>query len=97
MGSVQISLVYGFLGVLVAMALVTYLPKYCGASRAEGFEDKPGVQSCPEGSKSYYDKEGNLNCCTGTVNGTRCEGTPVCTFSGDLSKLPFCGTYKKKY
>jgi hypothetical protein len=48
---------------------------------------------CPKKSKSFIDKDGNLNCCSGTVNGNTCEGTVLCTFSGSASsKYPICST-----
>lgn len=91
MGAVQTILVYGFLGLLVAMAIVAFVPKHCAVSKVEGFKTNTNPVVCPDNTKSYYDKEGNLNCCRGQVNGNRCEGEPICTFSGDVSKLPFCG------
>jgi hypothetical protein len=54
---------------------------------------------CPEGSKSFYDKKGNLNCCSGEVNNDVCQGTRVCTFSSTADGLRFCSelTRRRKY
>lgn len=52
-----------------------------------------GVSSCPRGTKSFTDRNGNISCCTGSVNGNTCEGTVTCTLSGTAnltSGIPFC-------
>jgi hypothetical protein len=44
----------------------------------------------------FTDTAGNINCCRGDVNGSRCDGKVVCTFSSDTSKYPMCNVPKLK-
>ena len=78
------------------MAIVTFMPKACPVvAIEEGFQQEM-TKTCPRGSTMFTDTAGNINCCRGDVNGTRCDGKVVCTFSGDTSKYPMCGTSKLK-
>ena len=88
------AIVYGLVGIAVAMAIVYFLPVKCEASVVqEGFLSQPRRQStqCPTGTKTYTDRQGNLSCCKGQVNGTTCEGQITCSFSSNAGKnIPFC-------
>ena len=91
----------GLMGVVVAMFLVVLIPKNCDAAMSEGFEDTRNrslmTTMCPDTTKTYTDKYGNMNCCQGEVNGTECSGVTVCTFSGSAqSKYPVCGNPDRK-
>jgi hypothetical protein len=87
---------FGIIGVLVAMALVIFIPKTCTVSRVEeGFQQEV-TKTCPRGSKMFTDTAGNINCCRGEVSGSRCDGKVMCTFSSDTSKYPFCNASKLK-
>ena len=89
-------LLFGIIGVLIAMAIVTFMPKACPVVAVEeGFQQEM-TKICPRGSTMFTDTAGNINCCRGDVNGTRCDGKVVCTFSSDTSKYPMCGTSKLK-
>jgi hypothetical protein len=99
-------IVYALVAVFLVMLLVYLMPKFCDVSMVEGFQDQEddcapnksiGVTNCPVGSKAYTDSKGNVNCCSGIVNGTMCDGTITCTFSssGD-SGYPICGTNRKR-
>jgi len=85
----------GFILVCITMVLVKVIPANCCASTTmEGFLDpNPTFKThCPDGTTSYTDSIGNINCCNGTVNGTMCDGTVACTFSSSASgKYPMCG------
>jgi hypothetical protein len=99
--------VYALVAVFLVMLLVYLMPKYCGVSMVEGFQTQAedecapskstGVTSCPAGSKAYTDSKGNVNCCSGIVNGTMCDGNIVCTFSSSgNSGYPVCGTNRNR-
>lgn len=96
--------VYGVITVLLVMLIVTLMPSDCSVSQREGFVDAAATttptplstNACPQGSKSYIDARGNLNCCSGAVNGHTCDGTVVCTFSDGNTAVAFCGSYVPK-
>ena len=80
-----------FLAILIAMILVTVIPKNCCASVQEGFQNPTdlrtnlGATRCPPGSAAFTDKAGNTSCCTNFNAATqKCEGNIVCTFSSSL-------------
>jgi hypothetical protein len=88
--------VFGIIGVLIAMAIVTFMPKACPVVAVEeGFQQEM-TKTCPRGSTMFTDTAGNINCCRGDVNGSRCDGKVVCTFSSNTSKYPMCGASKLK-
>ena len=74
--------------ILILAILFLYVQK-------EGFETSsqpvPGsiMVSCPEGSNSYIDRNGNTNCCRGTVSGVTCDGTTICTYGNSGYFTPF--------
>jgi len=89
--------VFAILGVVVAMIIVLVFPVSCRAMQVEGFTS-PLQASCPSGSKSMYDSHGDLICCAGEINGGTCEGTILCTFSGNNKKYPLCNKERvRKY
>lgn len=81
---------FGIIGVLIAMAIVTFMPKACPVvAIEEGFQVKV-TKKCPTGTKSYIDRNGNINCCKGDVSGTSCDGKIECSFSSNSSNIKFC-------
>jgi len=89
--------VFAIIGILVAMIIVVLFPVNCGAMQLEGFAS-PLEASCPSGSKSMYDSHGDLVCCAGEINGDKCEGTILCTFSGNNTNYPLCNKQRvRKY
>ena len=92
-------LAYGIAAVIIAMLIVKVFPVSCRiGSRTEGFQNpqQQQITMCPEGSKSFYDKKGNLNCCSGEINGDVCQGTTVCTFSAGAEGLRFCNELSRR-
>jgi hypothetical protein len=92
-------LAYGIAAVIIAMLIVKIFPVSCRiGSRTEGFENpqQQQITMCPEDSKSFYDKKGNLNCCSGEINGDVCQGTTVCTFSAGAEGLRFCNELSRR-
>ena len=90
----------GVVAVAVAMLIVYMFPvscKSCSRTAIEGFQaiNQP-ITMCPDSSTSFYDKKGNLNCCTGQVNGDICQGTVLCTFSSAAEGIPFCNQINRK-
>jgi hypothetical protein len=86
----KIIIFFALAGIIIAMAIVLFIKKCCTVSVKEGFDSSPVLTSCPGSSKSYYDKNSNLMCCNGTVNGQECEGSVVCTFSTNTEKYSSC-------
>ena len=105
MKKVATIITFGVLGVLIAMAIVIFMPKNCNVARMEGFEASPasaaiGTTTCPKGTRTYTDKQGNLNCCAGEVTGNFCEGVIKCTFSSSMNtNIPNCNVVQlqRKY
>jgi hypothetical protein len=87
---------FGVIGILLAMALVVFIPKTCAVARVEEGFQQDTIKTCPRGSTMFTDTAGNINCCRGDVTGTRCDGKVVCTFSSDTSKYPMCNASKLK-
>ena len=84
-------IVFAIIGIVIAMTIVLYKRCCYTVATTEGFESSaPALTSCPQGSKSFYDKNSNLMCCSGQLNGHYCEGTVVCTFSNNSEKYPSC-------
>jgi hypothetical protein len=94
----KIIIVFAIAGIVISMAIVLFIKKCCTVSVKEGFDSSPASNqtSCPRGSKSYYDKNSNLMCCQGNVNGHECEGNVVCTFSINTEKIPSCSVLIKE-
>lgn len=86
-------IVYALLAILLTVMIVKAFPVECAVSKREGFEDtKKENLSCPSGARSFIAENGDLQCCKGTVNGRKCEGSIVCSFSASAtSDIPFCG------
>lgn len=89
---IQLLFVTTIIAFFLAVFILHVFPNSNTCSRInEGFKSSIStISSCPSNSKSYYDKKGNLNCCSGEVNGDACTGTIVCTFNSSLSNIPFC-------
>jgi hypothetical protein len=90
----KVIIVFALAGVLIAVSIVLALNHCCTTETNEGFESPPAPTSCPAGTTSFYDERTNLMCCDGLVNGKKCEGTIVCTFS-DNTKYPSCNKIKR--
>lgn len=86
---------FGLLGIVIAMAIVIFFPLNCSSVVKEGFA-VAAQTTCPSGSVSFHDKDTNLMCCEGTVNGNTCEGTVICTFSANTQKYPSCNNKRKR-
>ena len=87
-------LLYGFLAIILTVMIVQLFPSDCSVSmRTEGFQNQMTPQtSCPPGTKSFLNEQGDMMCCKGDVNGRKCEGSIVCSFSSTTKDIPFCGT-----
>lgn len=88
-------IVYALLAILLTVMIVQAFPVDCSVAKKEGFEDAMDATkfSCPQGSRSFITENGDLQCCSGIVNGRKCEGSVVCTFSSNATStsIPFCG------
>jgi hypothetical protein len=86
------AIVYGLVGIIVAMGIVYMFPVKCKVSVVqEGFANLNTNTKCPTGTKTFTDRLGNLSCCKGQVNGSSCEGNVTCSFSSNAGKnIPFC-------
>jgi hypothetical protein len=96
-GYIMQVVVYGLIGLALAMLVVTLYPTRCTVSRVEGFQTQQsvGTTSCPPGTRTFTDKKGNISCCAGTVNGNTCEGTVRCTFSASMGgRIPMCAAIR---
>ncbi len=87
---------FGIIGILLAMALVIFIPNTCTVERVEEGFQQDIIKTCPRGSIMFTDTAGNINCCRGDVTGSRCDGRVICTFSSDTSKYPMCNAPKLK-
>ena len=105
MNKVGILVTFGLLAVVIAMTIVIFIPKHCAVARMEGFavsaaSPAMGTTTCPRGTRSYTDRQGNLNCCSGEVTGNFCEGAIACTFSSGMGdSVPICNAVQlqRKY
>lgn len=91
-----------FLGVVVfsiLLATILYYNLYAldtpiVTTKKEGFEDMTGrLTACPTGTTSYTTVKGDINCCSGDVNGYNCNGKVLCTMSAPSKKTPTCSAY----
>jgi hypothetical protein len=62
-----------------------------GRSPCPAVPERNSIRSCPTGTKSFIDKQGNINCCAGSLSGTTCDGKVTCTF-GNSTTIPQCST-----
>jgi len=91
-----------FLGVVVFSILLAYILYYnlqvldtpILTKKTEGFEDMTDrLTTCPERSTSYTTVKGDINCCSGDVNGYNCHGKVLCTMSSPSKKIQSCVAY----
>lgn len=91
-----------FLGMVVfsiLLATILYYNLYAldtpiVTTKKEGFEDMTGrLTACPTGTTSYTTVKGDINCCSGDVNGYNCNGKVLCTMSAPSKKIPTCSAY----
>lgn len=54
------------------------------------------VQMCPSGSDSYFNKNGDVFCCRGSVVNGACNGVTVCSLSSSTNTMPSCTTLLRK-
>ena len=81
---------YIILGIIVLMILLLIVHATNG-SITEKFADTevPNLQACPA-SLNKYTTEKAINCCKGTVIGSKCDGEPKCTLSNASNDLVRC-------
>jgi hypothetical protein len=67
--------------------------------KTEAFQDSsPNTMKCPRGTKSFTNKDGNIQCCRGEVTGNKCEGKVACKISASADNIPFCKAgFQKKW
>jgi hypothetical protein len=91
-----------FLGVVVfsiLLATILYYNLYAldtpiVTTKKEGFEDMTGrLTACPTGTTSYTTVKGDINCCSGDVNGNNCNGKVLCTMSAPSKNIVSCSDY----
>ena len=92
----KIIIVFAITGIIIAMSIILFSRCCQTVITKEGFvSPTPAPTSCPTGSNSFYDKNSNLMCCDGIVNGYLCEGKIVCSFSHNPDKYPSCNAVKR--
>ena len=86
--------------ILITAYLYLYGQKEVQGFTQEGFDTF--LQACPAGYKSFYESDGNVQCCDGEIIANKCMGTHPCTLNGKGTvELPQCVTlieadFKKK-
>jgi hypothetical protein len=97
--SAYIPLVCAIFGILLAMILVVTFPVSCCSSQKDGFQDTNIAKvRCPRGTKTYTTLSGDTMCCSGNVEGNKCDGKVLCTLSGNSSdKVPTCAKLRQDY
>jgi len=55
------------------------------------------IRTCPSNTKSFINSQGFTLCCEGTLSGSTCKGTEVCSLSGNSLGLPTCSVYYGSY
>jgi hypothetical protein len=55
------------------------------------------ISTCPKGTNSLVNSNGTTVCCNGTLLGSSCQGTEVCSLSGSTDKMPSCSEYYGQY
>lgn len=63
----------------------------------EAFTQQQNIKFCPRGWKPYYDGNGDMACCEGTVKGNVCEGVPRCSFAAAPGQLASCTAIYQAY
>lgn len=67
---------------------------------SESFENQSSdivIHSCPSFLKQFSDKNGDVLCCKGDINGHRCSGSIICSVSATSSNIPSCKIYRTQY
>jgi hypothetical protein len=57
----------------------------------EGFQTQ--IRFCPFDSTEFQTKQGNTDCCSGTVQESQCSSKAVCTLSPSHDGIPTCTQY----
>jgi hypothetical protein len=89
--------------VLVIIGLALFRPgwgqtKVVAKASTDGFASAaPTVTTCPPGTTYYIATNGDTMCCKGEVVGSRCSGTPICTFASTTGAVPSCSAIYGDY
>lgn len=83
---------------VLTLLAVKFIAGPC-ATKMEAFQDaSPNTMKCPRGTKSFTNKDGNIQCCRGEVTGSKCEGKVACKISASADNIPFCKAgFQKKW
>ena len=54
------------------------------------------VQTCPTNTESFFDNNGDVLCCRGSVVSGSCNGITVCSLSSNTTNLPSCTSLLRK-
>jgi hypothetical protein len=79
------------IGIIIILIVLLYKDNYIKWGKPkEGFEtaitsstsmDNYYLSSCPTGYNTYYDSNGNINCCNGDVVANKCIGDKQCSLT----------------
>ncbi len=95
-------LIAGIVAIIATMIFVATTTKCCTIATVDGFADvcKTCTQTfnqCPFNSTAYYDKSGELRCCTTEVNGHSCsKENIVCSFVPNQENIPICSVLTRE-
>ncbi len=83
---------------VLTLLAVKFIAGPCSV-KTEAFQDSsPNTMKCPRGTKSFTNKDGNIQCCRGEVTGNKCEGKVACKISASADNIPFCKAgFQKKW
>lgn len=90
-GTLLLYIVGSIAAILILWVIERIRPK------EEAFQSQQNIKFCPRGWKPYYDGNGDMACCEGTVKGNVCEGVPRCSFAAAPGQLASCTAIYQAY
>ena len=81
---------------VAALMIGAFVKMNVNKSKVEGFTTGIRITSCPLGSISYIDKDGNTNCCNIDVVDGKCSGTNMCSLSPSTTNIISCAEWLAK-
>lgn len=95
MGSVPFLIWLLCVGV-AALMIGAFIKMDSSKDTKEGFSGGIRITTCPSGSNTYTNSDGDTNCCNGDIVDGKCNGTNMCSLSPTSKNVISCAEWLRK-
>jgi hypothetical protein len=74
---------------IISILLILYFKSNYKSHTLDTFTDYY-LSACPPGYKTFYNTDGDINCCDGDIIGNKCTGENQCTLNKSTESMPNC-------